>query len=82
MATTSGIESETVLLTPPWSESHCGDSCQDSMDWVGGSRVRSALYPPISAAGKAQRRRRGEIEGERKTVRKEKEEGHGHKQRL
>lgn len=33
--------------------------CQDGVDWVGGSRMRSELYPPISAAGKAQRRRRG-----------------------
>lgn len=44
--------------------------------------MRTALYPPIGAAGKAQRRRGGEIEGERKTVRKEKREQHGHEPRL
>jgi len=30
--------------------------------------MRSALYPPISVAGKAQSRRRAVIERERKTV--------------
>lgn len=45
--------------------------------------MRCTLHPPISAAGKAQRRRRGEGERggeERKTVRKGKEEQYGHKQ--
>lgn len=42
--------------------------------------MRGALYPPISAAGKAQRRRREDRERERKTVRKENEQQHGHRQ--
>lgn len=36
--------------------------------------MRRALNPPISAAGKAQRRHRGETEGER-TVRKKERKG-------
>lgn len=69
--------------TPPWLVLH-RDDCQEWIDRVGGPRMRSARYPPLSAAGKAQRRRGGvgDTEGEWKTVRKEKKEQHGHDQRL